>query len=59
MGVFNFLNNDELKAAQHEAQLKTQILDACTASIMVIDGAGNIVYHNPAFLALADRKSVV
>ena len=55
MGVFNFLNNDELKAAQHEAQLKTQILDACTASIMVIDGAGNIVYHNPAFLALAKQ----
>jgi methyl-accepting chemotaxis protein len=55
MGVFNFLNNDELKAAQHEAQLKTQILDASTASIMVIDGAGNIVYHNPAFLALAKQ----
>ena len=55
MGVFNFLNNDELKAAQHEAQLKTQILDACTAGIMVIDGAGNIVYHNPAFLALAKQ----
>tara|TARA_R110002153_G_scaffold211291_10_gene363951 strand:+ start:998 stop:3172 length:2175 start_codon:yes stop_codon:yes gene_type:complete len=55
MGVFNFLNNDELKAAQHEAQLKTQILDASTASIMVIDGAGNIVYHNPAFLALAQQ----
>jgi methyl-accepting chemotaxis protein len=53
MGVFNFLNNDELKAAQHEAQLKTQILNASTASIMVIDGAGTIVYHNPAFFALA------
>lgn len=54
MGVFNFLNNDELKAAQHEAQLKTQILDASTASIMVIDGAGNIVYHNPAFFSAGE-----
>lgn len=50
MGVFNFLNNDELKAVKREALLKSKILEASASNLMVIDSEGMIAYHTPAFL---------
>lgn len=52
MGVFNFLNGEELKTAKHEALLKSKILEASASNLCVIDSAGVIAYHTSGFLAL-------
>ena len=52
MGVFNFLNGEELKTAKHEALLKSKILEASASNLCVIDSAGVIAYHTAGFLAL-------
>ncbi|WP_412724160.1 methyl-accepting chemotaxis protein [Alteromonas sp. D210916BOD_24] len=53
MGVLNFFNSDELKTAKHEALLKSKILKASDANILVIDDAGIVTFHTPSFLNLA------
>ncbi|GEA11946.1 methyl-accepting chemotaxis protein [Alteromonas sp. KUL49] len=49
MGVFTFLNGDELKAAQQAAQLNSSILDVSSSPLCVMNTMGNILYANPAF----------
>lgn len=53
MGVFNFLNGEELKVAKHDALLKSSILKASTSNLLVIDKSGVIHFHTPAFLSMA------
>ena len=53
MGVFNFLNGEELKVAKHDAQLKSNILKASASNLLVIDKSGVIHFHTPAFLSMA------
>ncbi|WP_081367489.1 PAS domain S-box protein [Alteromonas mediterranea] len=52
MGVFNFLNGEELKVAKHDALLKSSILKASASNLLVIDKAGVIHFHTPAFLTM-------
>jgi len=53
MGVFNFLNGEELKVAKHDALLKSSILKASASNLLVIDKSGVIHFHTPAFLSMA------
>ena len=53
MGVFNFLNGEELKIAKHDALLKSNILKASASNLLVIDKSGAIHYCTPAFLRMA------
>ncbi len=57
MGVFNFLNGEELKKAKHDALLKSNILKASTSNLLVIDKTGIIHFHTPAFLRMAKSYS--
>ena len=52
MGVFNFLNGEELKIAKHDSLLKSNILKASASNLLVIDKSGVIHYHTPAFLRM-------
>ncbi|MDY6975444.1 MAG: PAS domain S-box protein [Pseudomonadota bacterium] len=53
MGVFNFLNGEELKIAKHDSLLKSNILKASASNLLVIDKSGVIHYCTPAFLSMA------
>lgn len=57
MGVFNFLNGEELKIAKHDALLKSNILKASASNLLVIDKFGVIHYSTPAFLHMAKAYS--
>ena len=57
MGVFNFLNGEELKIAKHDALLKSNILKASASNLLVIDKSGVIHYCTPAFLHMAKAYS--
>ncbi|CAB9492338.1 PAS domain S-box protein [Alteromonas macleodii] len=57
MGVFNFLNGEELKIAKHDALLKSNILKASASNLLVIDKSGVIHYCTPAFLHMVKAYS--